>query len=112
MTHVNELKYAELGGSGQMQCDEYAWLITQGGTDGKAINEMWLEVFAAQGVSATSFNEAAVEFLTDQGLTGSLPEMWHQFWTDIAGGGVDSLLLETGDNLLLETGTFDALVLE
>ena len=49
-------------------------------------NDLWMQLFQANGATSDQFNDAASEFLTGQGFTGDLNQQWFDYWE--AGGGV------------------------
>ena len=64
---------------------EVTWLQSAGATSDD-VNGAWMEVFLANGSTSTQFNLAAEQFLTVEGHTGALPDMWKSYWA--AGGGI------------------------
>lgn len=121
MPNVNDKKLESLQTSlsvtgGNIDDHEIAWLQSHGATSDQ-INEAWREVMLLNGASSPNVNDAAKEFLDTIGTPyGHITDSWWWFWTQIgdigAGIGVDNLLLETGDNLLLEDVGDFVLVLE
>lgn len=90
MTHRNDDKASALatltGSTGHVDDLETEWLLSAVTTPVSAqVNDLWMELFVQQGVSATDFNGAAYEFLGDLGYTGALPNRWAAYWK--AGGG-------------------------
>jgi len=63
---------------------EMQWLTLRGYTEG-GLNERWRQEFfnATAGAAKYSFtfDDAARIYLAELGLTGTLPEMWHLFWS-------------------------------
>ena len=88
--HVNDHKLAALQSllsisGGNIDDLEQAWLITEASAFGH-VNEMWREVFQANGATADQWNTAAKEFLEGAGFSGDITQMWHDYWE--AGGGI------------------------
>jgi hypothetical protein len=64
---------------------EQLWLETQTGSTGN-VNDLWMEVFLANGATSGDFNTAAYEFLLGIGTTAAaLPDMWTEFWCVFGG---------------------------
>lgn len=91
---LNEAKYAALlaatGATPPITINELECLrLNQLGYSG-TLNEMWYELFLADGVSAGAWNQMAYEFLGNQGALGrTLNERWYQFWLDGGIGGTE-----------------------
>jgi hypothetical protein len=81
---LNEAKWAFLnaaiGKPGHINELESQWLVAQGATPGKSLNEKWHEVFNQPN---KSWNEAAHAWLDVQGIPQkrTLNERFYLFWT-------------------------------
>ena len=65
---------------------EREWLLSKlPAPDGEQSNDLWLQLFQANGATSDNFNDAASQFLTVQGFTGDLNQQWFDYWA--AGGG-------------------------
>ena len=85
-----------------------AWLVTQVSLFGN-LNDMWVQLFQANGATSSSFNNAAAEFLIGLGYTGAIPDMWAAYW--LAGGGTgapDGVMLDADDNFMIFADGFNA----
>ena len=92
--HVNDHKLLALQSllsisGGNIDDLEQAWLITEA-SNFDHVNGMWREVFQANGATNENWNSAAYEFLTGLGFSGSITDMWHDYWA--AGGGVGDIV--------------------
>jgi hypothetical protein len=64
---------------------EQLWLETETGSTGN-VNDLWMEIFLANGATSGDFNDAADEFLQFIGVTAAaLPDMWTEFWCVFGG---------------------------
>lgn len=108
MPNVNDKKLESLQTSlsitgGHIDDLEIQWLQSHGATSNQ-INEAWREVMLLNGATSPNVNDAAKEFLDTIGTPyGHITDSWWWFWTQIGDiPETDNLLLETGDDLLLE----------
>ena len=91
--HVNDHKLAALQSllsisGGNIDDLERAWLISEASAFGH-VNDMWMNVFLANGATALNYSDASFEFLTAAGFVdGGVSKRWHDYW--LAGGGVPS----------------------
>ena len=103
MSHRNDCMFQSLAAQvapGTINDMLYLYLLQNGGLAGN-LNDLWNQVWDAQGVSPGDFNDRAWEFLGNLGhLQPDLPGRWTSFWCS---GGV----IETAINLLLNSRMCD-----
>ena len=89
--HVNDHKLAALQSllsisGGNIDDLEAAWLISEASVFGH-VNDMWMNVFLANGASSLNYSDASYEFLAANGFAnGGVTQRWHDYWLN--GGGI------------------------
>ena len=89
--HVNDLKLSALQSllsisGGNIDDLEQAWLISEASAFGH-VNDMWMNVFLANGATSLNYSDASYEFLAANGFAnGGVTQRWHDYWLN--GGGI------------------------
>lgn len=107
MTTLNEYKIAALEtlttNTGNVQDLELEWLQTVTGETEGTINDLWMQYLEDLGYTTGNLNDRQMQAWGDLTYTGTWNDRAKQFWA--AGGTFASsfFLLESGDQLLLES---------
>lgn len=89
---------------------ERQWLLIETGESTGYINDLYGIYLTGQGYTTGTVSDRMYAFLGGLGYTGTLNDRLYQFWLDGAIAGAGYLLLEIGDDIVLEDGTGNLLL--
>tara|TARA_R110000868_G_scaffold22992_2_gene93626 strand:+ start:411 stop:755 length:345 start_codon:yes stop_codon:yes gene_type:complete len=94
-----------LGHTGVQEDMELQFYLENGATI-SSVRDAEMQFLEARGFSIGAVQDRWKAFLTSLGYTGNVDDMLNVWWAYIAVALNYNLLLETGDDLLLEDGSF------
>ena len=106
MPTINDAKYAalvSLGFTGTLVDMYKDYLLNEAHVTEGTIQDLEKILFTSLGYTGTN-QDMWSKYLTDQGYTGALNDKLYAFWTANTISIIQSLLLQSGDDRLLESG--------
>jgi hypothetical protein len=104
-TQVKWNALRSLGYSGTQEDMELSFYLANGATS-YSLRDAEMQFLTAKGYTLGVVEDKWKAYLLAQGFVGAVDDMMVSFWNDVADILVDNLLLEDGNALLQETGSF------
>jgi hypothetical protein len=108
MTINTQAKWNALRGlsyTGTQEDMELSFYLANGATS-YSLRDAENQFLVAKGHTVGTVTDKWKSYLLTFGYTGAVDDMLVQFWNDVGAAIASNLLLETGDDILLEDGSF------